>query len=163
MNKNNYRYEQIKVQYLESDFAYRAGRINQLEFSSKVVECLVLLLELYSTIYPYYKELQKTADENWKKAQAVRKASDLTQDEQISVSIEKGKVGELAIKYQRDYFQWKQGEINYSQYIVGFSSMLIDILETTGQIQPYLKMIEDQAERNWKSSPQWRKMILSEL
>src|SRR5690606_9141819 len=117
MNKNNYRYEQIKVQYLESDFAFRTGRINQLEFSSKVVECLVLLLELYSAIYPYYNELQKIAEDNWKKAQAVRKAPDVSQEVQILASIEKGKIGELAIKHQNDYFQWKQGLINYGQYI----------------------------------------------
>lgn len=163
MSTNNYRYEQIKVQYLESDFAFRTGRINQQEFSSKVVECLVLLLELYSAIYPYYNQLQKIAEDNWEKARTVRKAPDVSQDEQIPASIQKGKIGELAIKHQNEYFQWKQGLINYGQYITGFAGFLFDLLDTTGQIQPYLKMIEDQAEKNWKSSPQWKNWLLSKL
>lgn len=164
MAQEDYRFEQLKYRFLEADFQFRAGRLTDRDFNDVVVDILIILLDMYGKVYPYYQQMQELAESKWKKAKRNPKMKEkiVEPNPLVNANLRQG-LKELSTKFLHDDFLYRCGKVSLFEHNLFLSGFFVHLLNAIGSIQPHLKELEDLAEKQWKESSEYKDKLLSDL
>jgi len=141
-------YQEIKAEYLPADFDFKTGKITVREFSEKQFEIYSKLLAVYETLNPHISNLQKDADENWNKIILASKGTKAVAKTLSSES--NNMITDIKNTFLTADLKFRMQNLSITSYHKTINLVLIKLLDSVNQIQPYFNEFQKAAEDQWQ-------------